>query len=111
MWSELLYRTMTILNIAMYKPGNEVGEVPGIRVMILFLPPVQFILNPPLFSVRVNCFTEVLANFLDGKKGEPNGDPPYTYLHTLVPSCEVITCFFLFLMLFLLGWGRSSRWR
>ena len=54
MWSELLYRTMTILNIAMYNPGNEVGEVPGIRVMILFLPPVQFILNPPLFSVKVN---------------------------------------------------------
>jgi len=24
-WSQLLYRTMTILNVAMYKLGNEAG--------------------------------------------------------------------------------------
>ena len=102
MWSELLYMTMTILNIAMYKLGNEVGEVPGIRVMILFLLPVQFILNPPLFSVRVNCFTKVFGKIT--RRGSQMEIPPHTYLHTLVPPCGVITCFFLFQMLSLLGW-------
>ena len=104
-WSELLYMTMTILNIAMYNPGNEVGEVPGIRVMILFLPPVQFILNPPLFSVRVNCFTKVFGKII--RRGSQMEIPPHTYLHTLVTWS--LTCLFLFPMLSLLGWGRSSR--